>query len=104
MGGFLGLTVARAVAGGSRYGHLDVQRWRDIHNETGRDLRVFLNGIDVTDRCYEADAGVVRLFKRNEQGCFYVDPETGDAARETLYGRVSVRPQRCRCSEVELEI
>jgi len=39
-------------------------------------MRVFLNGEDVTSRCFYADGrrGVVRLYRLNERGKKFVEP------------------------------
>lgn len=76
-----------------RYGPLDVKRHTKIKDEEGVDLRVFLNGKEVTNRCTYADdiAGYVMLLKLNELGAFYIDPvNRTDVARETVYGDVRI--------------
>lgn len=57
-----------------------------------RDAKVFLNGRDVSDRCFEADdeAGFVRLACIGYEGKPYDDPATGDIAEETVHGRVCI--------------
>lgn len=52
---------------------LDARRPRD--RKRSRQTRVFLNGVDVTARCFYADGrrGVVRLYRLNAEGKKYVE-------------------------------
>lgn len=52
-------------------------------------LRVLFNGVDVSDRCKEADdkTGRVWLYKHNDKGVAYLGAD-GEVATETLYGHV----------------
>ncbi len=54
---------------------------------------VFVDGVDVTGRCYTADEeeGKVWCFKHNELGQTFVDPDNEDkAAEEVLTGTVLI--------------
>lgn len=59
--------------------------------------RVWLDGVEVTHSCQIAivdepdEAGAVLLLKRNANGRVYVDPETGDVAKEWRYGVVMIQ-------------
>lgn len=60
--------------------------------------RAWLNGVEVTRRCFYADSrrGIVRLYKLNAEGRKYVNqyPDDMRPATETLKGRVVIRRQR----------
>jgi hypothetical protein len=51
-----------------KYGHLDVESHTSL-KRGGVDIRVMLNGVDVTDRCQEADdvTGRVRVLCRDAE-------------------------------------
>jgi hypothetical protein len=53
---------------------LDARRRRDLRRT--KYLRVFLNGVDVTSRCFYADGrrGVVRLYRLNEENKKFMEP------------------------------
>lgn len=57
-----------------------------------RHVRVTLNGVDVTNRCQEADTreGWVRLMVLNERGRPQLDINRGEIVRERLHGRVRI--------------
>lgn len=87
-------TPAAATTTAGKYGPLDVHRWITHRNRTGERLRVYLNGVDVTEHCYFADdvEGIVRVWKTNAQGRRYLDPATHRAASEELHGAVVIKP------------
>jgi hypothetical protein len=67
---------------------------RNIHASNRRDrkkarCRVFVNGDEVTARSYYADdrLGIVRLYRVNESGQFYLN-ERREVAREERRGQV----------------
>jgi len=77
--------------------------WRILDPAAGTHASVFLNGEDVSKRCFQAivpeQAGIegpgqVWLYKRNPDGHFYIEPETKlspggpKAAHEVLEGVV----------------
>src|SRR5687768_17159546 len=77
------------------YGPMSVERHVHLQRR-GIDLLVLLDGEDVTRRCTFADdrAGVVQLFRVDEEGRFYVDPENrAEAAREERRGVVRFAQQ-----------
>jgi len=71
---------------------LTVEGHRAILHFTGIFLRVLVNGVDVTDRCEEANAeeGWAQCFALNVDGKKYVDPTTNNVARERLEGHVVI--------------
>lgn len=56
-------------------------------------VKVFLNGEDVTHRTFAADdvIGYVDRYKSYRDGKIYVDPSTGSAAKERIYGDVVIK-------------
>lgn len=58
--------------------------------------RAFFNGHDVTLSTFYVDSrrGIIRMFKRNEEGRHYVDPATGEAAWEEKRGNVKLIRKR----------
>lgn len=76
---------------------LDVNGWREHLERTGESLRVYLDGEDVTERCFRYEfhedhvMGVVWLFKLNADGRCY--REGGYVAKEMRTGNLSVRPR-----------
>lgn len=54
--------------------------------------RSFVDGVDVTARCYTADEeeGKAWCFKLNELGQKFIDPETNEPAVEVLSGEVII--------------
>lgn len=74
----------------SAYGPMDVDRWMRHEAATGERLHVFLDGQDVTSRCYFSDdtAGEVHLYKWDEPGHILF----GGAMREVLHGHVVMIP------------
>lgn len=93
---FLSLPLCRLFAAG-RLVRVDVT---DAATGEGfvPNTRVLLDGVDVSERCYRAErysngsseSGNVFLYKRNEKGNFYVDPETREVAREFRSGHVEI--------------
>ena len=71
--------------------NLTLDRQRAIQHFTGINLRVLVNGVDVSDRCIEAsaEAGWAWCFKLNADGKKYRDDATREAAREKLTGVVT---------------
>lgn len=68
---------------------LNVRRRRD--RKRCRHTRVWLDGVEVTNRCYYADGrrGVVRLFKHDAAGRVYLDLDMpARIATEELRGHV----------------
>jgi hypothetical protein len=65
------------------------------NRKRARDSRVWLNGEEVTRRCFFANtrAGVVGLYKINEGGAKFLDA-SGRVATEQGRGRVVVRIDR----------
>jgi hypothetical protein len=53
---------------------------------------VYVDGVDVTKRCFEADdeAGYVCLYKVDERGIPLRDIEREELATETIHGRVII--------------
>jgi hypothetical protein len=69
----------------------------DVANPDTRDLcsraRVWLDGEEVTDRCFYAseEAGRVSLYRLNDAGVKYQDPDdTNQAATEQREGHVTI--------------
>lgn len=60
--------------------------------EASFSCRVYLDGEDVTFRCFTADEeeGTVWLNKHNDAGESFVDQSTGRIAKETLSGKVEI--------------
>ncbi len=54
--------------------------------------KVFVNGVDVTNRCYTADEekGIVWCYKWNEEKRVFLDPIKNEAAQKTLRGKVEI--------------
>jgi hypothetical protein len=80
---------------------LDVPIWNAYKARTGVDLHVFIDGEDVTTRCYRACAhqdydttqrGEVWLFCVNAKGEKYLDPATGLIAKEQRVGIMAIQP------------
>jgi hypothetical protein len=64
-----------------------------VRNDGIKIKAVYLDGEDVTKRCFFANdgkRGEVGLFKTDAYGKFYKDPYKGDAAREFKRGKVVV--------------
>jgi hypothetical protein len=62
-------------------------------------VRVVVNGVDVTRRCYAANDidGWADCFQLDDRGRFFIDRETCEAARERLTGDVVIDfPQAVR--------
>lgn len=55
-------------------------------------VRIIVNGIDVTNRCYEADevVGIAKCYKRNEDGHFYAEGYPRIVAKEEFNGEVQI--------------
>lgn len=87
-----GIAVAVQATKGSvlGWGYMDVQRCFALRTR-GITLRVHFNGVDVTDRCFEADdqLGYVGLYKHRD-GRPYVEFTADGArtAREVRHGSV----------------
>jgi hypothetical protein len=85
-----------------KYGFLDVKGHTAHSKTTGEFLRVSVNGVDVTDRCCEADDidGYVIVFCHDrqehhwdvEQGAKHVSGQTGSACRHRIDGDVVIAP------------
>ena len=67
---------------------LNVHRRRDLKRALR--TRVWLDGVDVTNRCFYADGrrGVVRLYRHNTQGKKFIDPIMNGVATEEKRGHV----------------
>jgi hypothetical protein len=69
---------------------------RDLRDRTAptryRSFRVFLDGNDVSDRCFLADdeQGIVGLYLRDESGHFYRQDDGIGAASEFRRGTVTL--------------
>lgn len=78
----------------TKYGHMTVARHKALRDEGVR-LRVFLDGVDVSNDCKEANdiEGWALLYKRNEKGQHYIDRSQcpWEAAMETKLGLVEFR-------------
>lgn len=62
------------------------------YGETSR-VKILVNGVDVTKRCYTADEeeGKAYCFKHNAEGHVYVEPNNPpQAAQEILEGKVEI--------------
>jgi hypothetical protein len=70
---------------------LNVRKRRD--RKRCRGVRVWLNGRDVTRRCFYADGrrGVVRLFRENAEGKTYLERVDGEMRVATEERRGHVR-------------
>jgi hypothetical protein len=57
-----------------------------------RQARVWLNGVEVTNRCFYVDGrrGVVRLYKHDAGGHVYANEAKDGIATEELHGRVKI--------------
>ena len=87
-----------------RYGLLTVDGHRAHAAATGEHLHVYLDGVDVTRNCYEADdvAGYVLVYCRDERehkrldatGALHVTPDGGEcgACRLHVRGDVVIAP------------
>jgi hypothetical protein len=64
----------------------------ETHPREARCVRVRVDGVDITRRCYEADdeRGFATCFRWNAEGKPYLDPTTGEVARERLTGHVEI--------------
>jgi hypothetical protein len=85
--------------------HITIDYWRLHYGPGGCRHRLFVNGVDVTDRCCESHTGEgwAKCFVRNELGGFMRTREfveydrdgreigRGGPVVETLRGRVEVR-------------
>ena len=101
MGGVTGAVIAWLFGAGRRevvtpqaggYGYIDVATAR---HRGYLPAVVLLDGVDVSCDCFACDdrAGFVDVFKRNVNGCHYVDSaRPRQAARERLYGVVTYHP------------
>ena len=61
-------------------------------SEFARKCRAWLDGVEVTDDCFEADEekGYVLIYKRNEAGHHFRDPSTDRPAWERKEGTVRI--------------
>lgn len=90
-----------ASASVRKYGFIDVDGHRGHMVATGENLKVYLDGVEVTS-CYEADDvnGYVKLFCRDEQeharldakGALHIDG-SGRACRLFVRGNVVMVPE-----------
>lgn len=101
------LVVPSAIAAtqsseeGSKYGRLTVDGWMAHKRSTGEYLRVYLDGIDVTHSCYEAndEFGEVYMYCRDEadhrrwntNGARHVN-DRHEVCKMRVGGRVIIRP------------
>lgn len=62
------------------------------HLDSGN-CKIFVDGVDVTDRCSTADEeqGVAFCYKINEAGQKYVDKDLDQVASQALYGKVEIQ-------------
>lgn len=72
--------------------NLTVERHWIVKLFTGIDLRVLVDGVDVTDRCIEAspEYGWAECYALNAEGHKYIDDATRKAVVEALRGTVTV--------------
>lgn len=82
------------------YGPVDVSKHAALKN-SGHELRVFVDGVDITDRCRFFDdtpgARVAEIFRVDNDGRKYVDPSTDTAAVDRVYEFEVVEvPQACQ--------
>jgi hypothetical protein len=78
--------VAALVPGGTRtWGYVDVARHARLMR-SGILLKVFCNGKEITNHCYEFDDRLGRcgVFKCDENGRHYYDRDADGVARETI--------------------
>lgn len=61
-------------------------------SEALKNCRSFVDGVEVTDRCYTADEeeGKAWCFKHNEMGQVFMDSATGEIVKEILVGDVVI--------------
>ncbi len=74
------------------YGRVDIERFQVLKSKIPN-LRAFLDGEDVTDRCVWADdqTGQAHLFVLDTNGKAFINPFTGLLASETKQGKVEFR-------------
>lgn len=101
-----GLTVVGAITPAKtephKFGFLDVRGHTSHQRITGEFLRVSINGIDVTDRCCEADdvKGYVVVYCTDQgqhrwdvgQGAKHVVSRGGPVCRHRIEGAVVIAP------------
>jgi hypothetical protein len=85
-----------------KYGRLTVQGHMAHKRATGEDLHVFVDGVDVTENCFEADDtdGYVKVFCRDRdhhraldaKGARHVDARVGGACQMVVRGAVVIAP------------
>lgn len=100
------VTVAAGVAASalviqSKHGFMTVQDYHAHWYKTGEFLTVFYDGVDVTDKCYEADdeAGFVRVRCTDQTTHNSLDardpkhltPDHAEVCGRTLYGHVVIQ-------------
>lgn len=87
------LCAARVLLAKGPIGPLTVERHRAIRNRYGVFLRVFVRGVDVTDRCRFADdtpgSQCAELYKVNVDGRKYL--EDNKVAVEIVYEDIEIR-------------
>lgn len=75
-------------------GRVGIERYREICTERGvrwGDLRVLVDGLDVTDECrvFDDEEGWAEVMKRNDKGAHY--SEWGQAATRKVLGTVTLQ-------------
>jgi hypothetical protein len=76
------------------FGFVDWERHRQLCDSAGRQLRVYLDGVDITDHCHWAndETGEAYVFRVDADGKYYLDPENTDAAaHDIVKGTVEIR-------------
>jgi hypothetical protein len=81
----------RAASSPQTFGRLTVRGWLVHKNRTGKEIRVYVEGRDVTRDCKMANdrKGLAIIHLRNEKGQFYIGPD-GRAARRLYRGPVQM--------------
>lgn len=71
------------------FGRVTVDWWAAHKRRTGKEIRVYVDGVDVTTRCVVANdrSGYALLYKHDEAGRPYVVGLDGNAAREVVRGK-----------------
>jgi hypothetical protein len=87
---------APAAAPRVLYGPLTHSRWFAHFTESGEKLQVFLDGVNITERCVYADeiCRVVECYRLTPEGQKHLDGDTYRTAYELLRGRVEIVPMR----------
>lgn len=63
-----------------------------VNSPLARYVRVLVDGVDVTARCYRADTqrGIAMCHKRGENSRFVINRDRGRTVREAVCGKVEI--------------